>query len=146
MELRRAAKSTDPHGRRRVLKGYGRMAGIPDEWLIEMTEDGTGFAHVDPDAAAVDTRGKVEDGRKDELRQAILAVLPADDPDGMTREEIWEQLPDGVRKNNIRFRSVLEAECGKLWRKEGAGNKAGAYRYRRLELVTHPGEEEGGEE
>jgi hypothetical protein len=73
-------------------------------------------------------------------------VLPPDDPDGMTRDEIWEQLPAAVRKNNIRFRSILEAECGKLWRKEGKGNKSGAYRYHRLELVTHPGEEQGGEE
>ncbi len=107
MELRRAPKSTDPHGRRRALR-EGR-----------------------------------EDDRKDELRTTILAVLPHDDPDGMTREEIWDALPDAVRKNNIRFRIILEAECGRLWRKVGAGNKAGAYRYRRNEIVTHPGEEEG---
>jgi hypothetical protein len=51
-----------------------------------------------------------------------------------------------VRKNNNRFKSVMEAEVGKLWRKEGSGGKAGAFRYRRIELVTHPGEEVGGEE
>jgi hypothetical protein len=128
-----------------VLKGYGRMTGIPDEWLIEMTEDGLGFTHVDPDAAAVDTREQQEDGRKEELRNAILAVLPPDDPDGMTREDIWERLPDGVRKNHMRFKSVLEAENGKLWVKSGNGGRSG-YRYRRLSLVTHPGEEVGGEE
>ncbi|MEO2092058.1 MAG: AAA family ATPase, partial [Gemmataceae bacterium] len=75
-ELRRAPKSTDPHGRRRVLKGYGRMTGIPDEWMIELSEDGLTFAHVDSDAAAADTRGQVEEGLKEELRAAILVVLP----------------------------------------------------------------------
>jgi len=64
----------------------------------------------------------------------------------MTREEIWEALPAAVRKNNFRFRSILEAECGKLWRKEGIGGKGDPFRYWRIELVTHPGEEEGGEE
>ena len=144
-ELRRAPKATDPHGRRRVLKGYGRMCGIPDEWLVEMTEDGSGFTHVDADAAATDTREQQENGRKEELRNAILAVLPTDG-DGMTREEIWEQLPAEVRVNHMRFKSVLEAENGKLWVKSGNGGKGTPYRYRRIELVTHPGEEEGGEE
>ncbi len=146
MELRRAPKSTDPHGRRRVLKGYGRMNGIPDEWLIELNEDGSGYAHVDSDAAAADTRGQQEEGRKDDLRTAILSVLPPDDPDGMTREEIWEALPDGVRKNEKRFRQVLDDATGRLWRREGSGGKGGAFRYWRNEIVTHPGEEEGGEE
>jgi hypothetical protein len=132
------------HGRRRVLKGYGRMCGIPDEWLVEMTEDGSGFTHVDADAAATDTREQQENGRKEELRNAILAVLPANDPDGMTREEIWEALPAEVRKNEVRFKRTLEADCGKLWRKEGKGGRGG-YRYHRNELVNHPGEEEGGE-
>ena len=100
----------------------------------------------DPGAAATDTREQQEDGRKEELRNAILAVLPAGDPDGITREEIWERLPDGVRKNEVRFKSVLKAENGKLWVKSWSGGKSTPYRYRRIELVTHPGEEEGGEE
>jgi len=40
----------------------------------------------------------------------------------------------------------MEAECGKLWRKEGSGGQTGDYCYRRIELVTHPGEKQGGEE
>jgi hypothetical protein len=126
-ELRRAPKATDPHGRRRVLKGYGRMCGIPDEWLVEMTEDGSGFTHVDADAAATDTREQQENGRKEELRNAILAVLPHDG-DGMTREEIWEALPPEVRKNEVRFKSVIAAETGKLWRKEGDGARGKSFR------------------
>jgi hypothetical protein len=103
-----------------------------------------GPEHIDPDAAAVDTREQQEDGRKEELRNAILAVLPPDDPDGMTRDEIWERLPDGVRKNQVRFKRVLDAECGKLWRKEGSCGKKDPFRYWRLEPVTHPGQERAG--
>jgi hypothetical protein len=64
-------------------------------------------------------------------------VLPADDPTGMTREEIWAALPEKVRVNEVRFRQLLEAE---------AGNKAGAYRYRRHPLTLHTGPDEGGKE
>ncbi|MFY7954444.1 MAG: hypothetical protein ACOVT5_18230 [Armatimonadaceae bacterium] len=51
-----------------------------------------------------------------------------------------------MNKNEVRFKSVMAAECGKLWRKEGKGGKKDPFRYWRIELVTHPGEEEGGEE
>ena len=64
----------------------------------------------------------------------------------MTREEIWEALPNGVRRNEVRFKRVLEAENGKLWVKSGNGGKGTPYRYRRIEMVTHSGEEQGGEE
>jgi hypothetical protein len=64
----------------------------------------------------------------------------------MTREEIWEQLPAAVRKNDKRFKQVMEAEVGKSWQKDGSGGKSAPFRYRRIETVTHPGEEEGGEE
>ncbi len=104
-----------------MLKGYGRMTGIPDEWMIELSEDGLTFAHVDSDAAAADMRGQAEEGRKEELRTAILRVLPADDPAGMTREDIWAALPEKVRKNEVRFKTVLATEEGKSWRREGSG-------------------------
>jgi hypothetical protein len=77
----------------------------------------------DPGAAATDTREQQEDGRKEELRNAILAVLPPGDPDGMMREEIWERLPDGVRKNDKRPRQVMEAEAGKSWGKWGVAGR-----------------------
>jgi predicted ATP-dependent serine protease len=144
-ELRRAPKATDPHGRRRVLKGYGRMTGIPDEWMIEMAEDGTGFTHVDADAAATDTHERQEDGRKDELRAAILGALTRHAPTPLTREELWEELPPDMRKNEKRFRAVLEDGTGTLWQREGKGRNGGAFRYWWEPSVTHPGEEEGGE-
>jgi hypothetical protein len=51
-----------------------------------------------------------------------------------------------VRKNEVRFKRVMDAECGKLWWKESKGGKKDLFRYWRIELVTHPGEEQGGEE
>jgi hypothetical protein len=43
---------------------------------------------------------------------------PADDPAGLTREEIWDAPPPEVRKNEVRFKSVLEAEAGTMWERE----------------------------
>ena len=48
----------------------------------------------------------------------------------LTREEIWERLPEAVRVNEVRFKSVMEAGVPKDWLKEGGGGgKANAYRY-----------------
>lgn len=42
-ELRRQKPTVDPGQRRRVLTGYGRYDGIPDEWVVELAEkDGRG--------------------------------------------------------------------------------------------------------
>ena len=108
------------------------------------SEDGLGFAHVDGEAAAADARGQAEEGRKEELRAAILGVLPADHPAGLTREEIWQALPPPVRVNDKRFQSVLEAGVGDVWRKEGDGGRDG-YRYRRT-APANSAEHEGGKE
>ncbi|MCU0706370.1 MAG: AAA family ATPase [Fimbriiglobus sp.] len=145
MELRRAAKSTDPNGRRRVLKGYGRMSGIPDEWLIELAEDGSGYTHIDADAAAAtEARERAEEERKETLRGAITGVLARVAPKSLTREELWDELPPDMRKNEKRFRTVLEEGAGTLWQRDGKGRNGGAFRYWWEATVTHPGEE-GGE-
>ena len=47
----------------------------------------------------------------------------------LTREEIWERLPEAVRVNEVRFKSVMEAGVPKDWLKEGGGRQAGSYRY-----------------
>ena len=136
LELRRAPKSTDPHGIRRELKAYGRMQGIPPEWLIELDPDSNTYRVVSADqahGAGAEAKREKEEGRKDDLRHAILGVLPANREQAMTRDEIWEKLPDAVRVNQARCWSVLEAEVPNLWMKEGGGRKAGAYRYWRTE-------------
>ncbi|MGL6097811.1 MAG: hypothetical protein ACRC7O_18675 [Fimbriiglobus sp.] len=57
-------------------------------------------------------------------------MLPAAES-GFTRSEIWDRLPDAVKVNEVRFRSILEAENGKLWVKTGGQGKGG-YRYWRI--------------
>lgn len=37
-----------------------------------------------------------EEGRKDDLRRAILAALPAQREQAPTRDEIWAKLPDAT--------------------------------------------------
>jgi hypothetical protein len=51
-----------------------------------------------------------------------------------------------VSRNEVRFKSVLEAEAGKLWEKEGSGGRNNPCCYRWVPTVTHPGKEEGGDE
>lgn len=65
----------------------------------------------------------------DEIRQAILALLPDQAP-GLTRKEIWDRLPVEVKTNEVRFRSILEAGVGKRWKKRklaGLDNTFGYY-------------------
>jgi len=94
------------------------MQGIPPEWLVELDPESNQYRAVGADqvhgAGAEAKREKVE-GRKDDLRHAILGVLPANREQAMTRDEIWEKLPDAVRVNRPRFHSVLEAEVPRLW-------------------------------
>ena len=132
-ELRRA--KYDPHGRRRTITAWGRYAGIPAEWTVELTE--AGFVHVaEPQKAAmaskVKRREEGEAERQCELRHAILGHLPLAAP-GLTRAEIWAALPAAVKVNEVRFRSILEAECGKLWAKEESEGAGGGFRYWRCE-------------
>ena len=132
VELRRASKSTDPHGVRRELKALGRMQGIPAEWLVELDPTTNEYRAVSAESATgagAEAKREREDGRKDDLRLAIRRVLPANREQALTREEIWERLPEAVRVNRPRFHSVLEAEVPTLWLKEGGGRQAGSYRY-----------------
>ena len=70
-----------------------------------------------------------EDGRKDDLRRAILAALPATREAALTRDEIWEKLPEAVKVNHVRFKSVMEAGVPVDWLKQGDGVKGRGYRY-----------------
>ena len=60
-------------------------------------------------ATGSDAKREREYGRKDDLRHAIRGVLPRDREKALTREEIWERLPEGVRVNEVRFKSEMEA-------------------------------------
>ena len=62
-------------------------------------------------------------------RHAILGVLPVQREQAMTRDEIWEKLPEAVQVNRVRFHSILEAEVPALWLKEGGEGRGHRYRY-----------------
>ena len=64
------------------------------------------------------------------LREAIVDLLPSEAP-GLTRDEIWNALPEELRVNDVRFRSVLECEADRLWRK-GKRPGGAVFTYRRL--------------
>jgi len=73
---------------------------------------------ADP-ANRAEAKREKEEGRKDDLRHAILGVLPAKREQAMTRDEIWEKLTEAVRVNRPRFHSVLEAEVPRFWLEGG---------------------------
>ena len=45
-------------------------------------------------ANGADAKREKEEVRMDDLRRAILGVLPAKREQAMTRDEIWEKLPE----------------------------------------------------
>lgn len=71
-------------------------------------------------------------------------MLPADDPTGMTREEIWAALPPPLRVNEKRFLGLLADTERAGWVREGSGGKGGAFRYKRFAVVPSDAEDEGG--
>ena len=122
-ELRRVrAGGSDPHGRRRVLTGYGRYDGIPGEWTVEWVPG--------PDGAGGRYEHRAEGGpgrSADAIQDAVVAMLADGRP--WTRKDLWDGLPDELRKNQPRFLSVLEAECPRLWRKESRSGRGGGFVY-----------------
>ena len=70
------------------------------------------------------------------MRECLLTILPeGDDRVALTREEIWDQVPEEIRRNVKRFEAVLEEGCGELWEKRGSGGKQAAFRYWRKGTV-----------
>ena len=65
--------------------------------------------------------------RDDELRLAIRDILQREGK-GMTRKEIWDALPDELRRNEKVFRDAVEGD-GSGWRKEDRANREGGPLY-----------------
>jgi hypothetical protein len=103
-----------------VLSAVGRAPGIPSEWVVEL-KDGK-FERVPEEEC---TRAKANDEREEEricaMRTAILAILGREGT--LKARDIWKLLPDDVRVNQERFDSILSAESGRLWVRNGSPNR-----------------------
>jgi hypothetical protein len=47
----------------------------------------------------------------------------------MTRKEIWDALPDDLRRNEVRVSGVIEDGVGEEWRKEERSARLGGSLY-----------------
>ncbi|HVL13288.1 MAG TPA: AAA family ATPase, partial [Gemmata sp.] len=110
LELRRY-RPDDRQDRRRVLSGLGRFDEVPDELVIALAEDGSGYT------AEGDRKGLAAR----ELCQLILDVLPPDPP-GWSTDEVHEGMPKHNRPRRGEVGKALQtgAEAGS-WRMAGAG-------------------------
>jgi hypothetical protein len=109
MELRRYVPD-DRQDRRRVLTGFGRFDEVPDEVVIELAGDGSGYTAL----------GDRKAERDRELAEAIRAVLPTEPP-GATAAEIHDELPAGrPRESAVRGILVAGAEAAN-WNRTGTG-------------------------
>ena len=124
--------SPAPRDRRRCLTGLGRPNGVLNEWIVKRQDDGM-YTGRDADsdggrAERMERREKKADDRRDELRAAVKAIM-AEKKLPMTRKELWESLPEGLRVNEVKFRELLEGEVGESWNREGAKGAGGGYQY-----------------
>ena len=123
MELRRAKSSIDPHQTKRTISAFGRYPGIPHEWVIELDPATENYHFADKTEKQVRSSSE-------ELTETILDLL-AENP-GMTWKELWQDLPTELRKNQIRFRDLLNQEESKFWRKEQLPGQGGPIGYFKL--------------
>ena len=82
---------------------------------------------------SVKRREENEDDRRTKLRECLLTILPEGDGSvALTREEIWDQVPEEIRRNVKRFEAVLEDGCGELWAKKPGSSRIPARYWRSL--------------
>lgn len=121
LELRRY-KADEPKDRRRVLRGLGRFDGVPEEVVITLKEDGTGYT-AEGDRKAIAAC---------ELNAAILGVLPVAPP-GMKADEVHAGLPESGRPRRGDVMTALRAGAGAgLWMTAGQGKPSDPRRFWRM--------------
>lgn len=118
LELRRF-KPDDIADRRRVISGYGRFDSIPDEIVIALASDSSGYT-AEGDKKAVAAQ---------ELVENILSVLPDAEP-GISVDDVHAALPEGGRPRRGDVMKTLRGNgCGRLWRSSGSGKPKDPYRF-----------------
>jgi hypothetical protein len=118
LELRRFDPA-NRKDRRRVLSGYGRWSETPDELVVELDADGSGYQ----------ARGDRQDTVRVELSAGLDGLLPTAPP-GLTFPEIAEEWP-GERtptKAAILGALGLGIDSGR-YRREGRGQRGSPYTY-----------------
>ena len=118
LDMRRY-KPDDLSDRRRVLSGLGRFDEIPDELVIELNADGSGYsAHGDRKAVAAA-----------ELNRALFEVLPKEPP-GMSAEDVHESLAPKERPNRGTVSKALNTGAVEnMWKRSGTGKKGNPCRF-----------------
>jgi hypothetical protein len=118
IELRRY-DAKDRNDRRRVLTGYGRWDDTPNELVVELSADGSGYtAHGDRQATV-----------SRELREVIPRLLPNEAP-GLTSDQIRDNWPTEPPPHNQRLREALGLGVDRGdWRREGTGKRGDPYTY-----------------
>ena len=122
----RQKASYDSGQRRRVLTGFGRYEAIPPEWVIELAEETNRFEHRPEGGATSASRAASAAGL---LHEAILKLLKEAGETGLTRKQLWDQLPEAVKRNEPRFKVEIESGVGQSWRKEERVNREGGPLY-----------------
>jgi hypothetical protein len=116
----RQPHAADKKDRTRILSGLSRFSGVPQDLVIQLSEDGTEYL--------------VEGTRNDLAKQKLLTsaedLLPIDTP-GFTIEEIldrWESPAPGKAALTEALRAGVDQ---KRLHREGEGKRGSPYRYRR---------------
>jgi hypothetical protein len=118
LELRRYDASVR-QDRRRVLTGYSRWDDTPDELVVELVEDGTGYrAHGDKKQVA-----------REEIRNGISRVLPLEPP-GITSDAIREAWPSDPPPHNQKLLAELRWGVDEgFWGRQGKGKKGSPFTF-----------------
>jgi hypothetical protein len=110
LELRRY-KPDDKADRRRVLSGLGRFDEVPEEIVIALETDGSGYT-AEGDRKALAAR---------ELGDTVRDCMPAEPP-GATADEIHKAMPEGARPRvgDVR-KCLIEGSSAGHWNRTGLG-------------------------
>jgi hypothetical protein len=118
VELRRADPANRDN-RQRVLTGHGRHRDTIGELVVELAEDGHGYA----------TRGTKAEAGAHGVRDVLLAMLPEEAGEGMTWESILEAWPSRPAPRTKTLCDILRDGTGSLWKRSGTGRKGCPFLY-----------------
>jgi hypothetical protein len=119
LELRRH-RPADKADRCRVLTGYSRLDGVPQDLVIELTSDGTVY----------EARGGKQEFTSKSLRELIAGVLPKESP-GASPEDLLMKFilkAAGVKLPALKAELKRGVEDG-AWKRDGKGTRGSPFTY-----------------